>query len=326
MGEGPFKLADPATRQKGEPLDLLRNPAAAGPTAYLDHVRVLTVPDEQTAWLAFQDGQAQAVPVPADQLDAARTVEGTALLQASVATTWSLGLNLRTKPFSDPRWRHAIALAVNRPRLAAAFAGARTLAPGIIPDPIPGATHATCPRCTYDPTQARTLLTQLNPGAAPISLTLAVPATAPDERIANLLAADLRAVGITLKTHSIPPAAYLAALTAKQPSVQLFTLAWTGDPPVAETFLAPQFATHSPLNLTGFADPTTDTLLTQAQSTPDAPARTRLYQQAESVILTQTPTIPLLEARSTFALTHGIEGATITPTGALDLASISLAT
>jgi len=324
VGEGPFELAHPT--QKGQPVDLVRNPAAPGPTAYLDHVHVVLVPDEQTAWLAFQHGQVQAAPIPADQLAAAKTIEGTALLQAPTATTWSLDFDLRTKPFADPRWRHAIALAINRPRLAAAFAGARTIAPGILPDAIPGAAHASCPICTYDPTQARTLLTQLNATGTAPSLTLAVPATAPDERIAKLIAADLHAVGITLKIHPIPAATYLAALAAKQPAFQLFTLPWTGDPPLAATFLTTQFATHSPLNLTGFANPTADTLLTQAQSTADTSTRTHLYQQAESTILTQTPTVPLLEARSTFALTHLIEGATITPTGALNLATISLAT
>jgi ABC-type transport system substrate-binding protein len=324
VGEGPFKLT--RRPQKGQPLDLLRNPATAGATAYLDHVRIVLVPDEQTAWLTFQHGQVQAAPIPTDQLTAAKTIEGTAVLQAPVATTWSLNFNLRVKPFTDPRWRHAIALAINRPSLATAFAGTRTLAPGIVPDPIPGATHTTCPACTYDPTRARALLTQLNRTAAPTSLTLAIPATAADERIATLLAADLQAIGITLKLQPVPPASYLSVLAAKQPSLHLFTLPWTGDPPLPDTFLSTQFATHSPRNLTGYANATTDTLLTQAHSTADTSTRTRLYQQAESTILTQTPTIPLLEARSNFAVTHAIEGATITPTGALTLATISLAT
>ena len=323
VGEGPFMLRRPA--QPGQPLELLRNPVTPGPTAYLDRVRVVLEPDPQTAWLAFQHGEVQAAPVPADQLAAAKTIEGAALLQAPTATTWSLNFNLRSKPFADPRWRRAVALAINRPRLAAAFAGARTLASGIIPDPIPGAAHTPCTACTADPTYARALLSQLKP-ATGITLTLAIPATAADQRIAQLLAADLRAVGLTLKLRPIAPSAYLSALTAAQPPVQLFTLPWTGDPPLADTFLFDQFTSHGTLNLTGYRDHATDTLLTQARATADPTARLRLDQQAESTILAQTPTIPLLEARIAYALAPTVEGANIAPTGALTLATISLAT
>lgn len=324
VGEGPFKLGQPMRR--GQPLELLRNPAAAGPAAYLDRVRVVVEPDPQTAWLAFQQGQVQAAPVPADQLSAAKTVEGSALLQAPTATTWSLDFNLRAKPFSDPRWRRAVALAINRARLAAAFGGARALAPGIVPDPIPGAAHATCAACTDNPTQAHALLAQLHPGTARVSLTLAVPATPSDQRIAELLAADLKAIGVTLTVHPIAPSDYLTTLAAKQPPAQLFTLAWSGDPPLADTFLFDQFSSRGTLNLTGYADPSTDALLTQARATPDPAARTRLHQQAEATILAQTPTLPLLEARTSVALAPTVKGATITPNGAVILATISLAT
>jgi len=324
VGEGPFQLSHPY--RKGQPIDLLRNPAAVGLTAYLDRVRVVTVPDEQTAWLDFQNNRVQAAPVPTDQLTAAKTVEGSGLVQAPTATTWSLAFNLRVKPFTDPRWRRAVALAINRQRLAAAFAGARTVAPGIVPDGVPGATHAACPACTSNPAQARSLLAQLHPAATPVTVTLTIPATGPDERIAKLLVADLQAVGITLKVNPVDPAAYLFVLTSKQPSIQLFTLGWTGDPPLMDTFLFDQFSTHGASNLTGFTNPPTDALLTQARSTPDSATRTRLYQQAETAILAQTPTLPLLESRATLAFTHGIQGLTITPTATLPLATTSLAT
>src|SRR6266487_1882697 len=54
LGNGPFMLARSSSAQT---LQLVRNPHYAGRAAYLDRVQVQVVPDQQTAWLAFQHGQ-----------------------------------------------------------------------------------------------------------------------------------------------------------------------------------------------------------------------------------------------------------------------------
>ncbi|HET9291536.1 MAG TPA: ABC transporter substrate-binding protein, partial [Actinomycetes bacterium] len=56
VGNGPFRLAAPA--RPGRPLTLDRNPAFWGAPALLDRVQVSRAPDEQTAWLELQNGQA----------------------------------------------------------------------------------------------------------------------------------------------------------------------------------------------------------------------------------------------------------------------------
>src|SRR6266511_3433331 len=54
LGNGPFMLTKAS---KGQTLELVRNPHYSGHAPYLDRVRVQVVPDQQTAWLAFQHGQ-----------------------------------------------------------------------------------------------------------------------------------------------------------------------------------------------------------------------------------------------------------------------------
>src|SRR6266700_2124241 len=64
LGNGPFMLARSSSAQT---LQLVRNPHYAGRAAYLDRVQVQVVPDQQTAWLAFQHVQVSFAPVPPGQ-------------------------------------------------------------------------------------------------------------------------------------------------------------------------------------------------------------------------------------------------------------------
>ena len=327
VGNGPFTLAGPWSR--GRPFELVRNPAYAGRAAYLDKVRVDAVPDQQTAWLEFQDGLVSFAPVPLDQLAAAATVYGRSpdgrtqpgLLLGPSLATWSVGFNVRAKPFSDPRWRQAFSLALNRERIAAAYAGARAASGAVVPDGVPGAGQPVCAACRYLQGDARAILDKAAAGNPKVTLT--IPDDPVERRAARLVAADLGAVGVTVKLDPVPPAAYLATL--RRPGVQAFTLGWVADYPRMDSFLFPQFAGAGPGNLTGYADPATARLLAQARSTADAHARTKLYQQAEDAVLAQLPVAPVLAYRHAAVLGPGLRGFDYTPQGLVDLAEVSLA-
>ena len=323
-GNGPFALAAPRT--PGKPIDLVRNPAWTGRPAWLDKVHVDLVPDQQTAWLEFQDGLAKFAPVPLDQASAAAAVYGSSpdgstrpgFLQGPELTTWSLGLDVRAKPFDDPDARRAVSLALNRALIASAFAGTWFPATGVVTDGVPGARASACPACAHDPVRAKSLA-----GAAGLDrFTLTVPDDQLDRRIAELAARDLRAAGIQVRLDPVPPDAYAARL--RRGGLQAFALGWTADHPRQDAFLFPQFAATGRDNLTGFEDPTVDHLLAQARSTPDDPARAKLYQQAEDAVLTQLPVVPVLWQRHAAVLAPGLRGFDLTPQGVVDLAEVSL--
>src|SRR6266536_2499090 len=159
----------------------------------LDRVRVQVVPDQQTAWLAFQHGQVSFAPVPPDQVAAARAVAGASadgrrrpgLLQGPELGSWSLGFDLDSQQGSDPRWRRAVSLALDRSRIAAAFQGAVVPAVGLVPTGVPGARQVACPTCTYDPGQAGALLDLIGAGARK-PVVMAVPSTPFDRQAAGI--------------------------------------------------------------------------------------------------------------------------------------------
>jgi len=311
------------------------------------------VPDEQTAWLAFQQGNARFAPVPLDQASAAMQIAGRSadgrsrpgVLQGPEIGAWSLGFNLAVRPASDPRWRQAVSLALDRPRIAAASAGAGAAAPavGIVPSGVPGAGQATCGFCGYDPVKARALLAGLrqagvpdrtgsaartgsagsggSPGSKPV--VLAVPATPFDRRVATLVKAELGAVGVRVSVKEVNPASFPASVG--KTGAELFGSGWAADYPRMDAFLAGQFSSRGAANLTGFRDAGVDGLLARARVTADDAARTGLYQQAETAVLAQAPVAPVLEYRHAAVLAPGVEGFDLTPWGTVDLASVGLA-
>ena len=338
VGNGPFRLAGPA--RPGRALTLDRNPAFWGAPALLDRVSVHLAPDEQTAWLELQNGRVALAPVPLDQLAAARTLYGPSsdgrtapgLLQGPTLAAWDLTFNLKSTLGRDPRWRQAVSLAIDRDRLATTLAG--TPASTLIPPGTPGSPGTgtggsgggggsgsgggsgpdpACSVCTHDPGKARALLAKVKGGRGPVSL--AIPATTKGRRIATILTADLAAAGIKATATPSTDAAAGAAPGAAPAGGSALTLVREFAPyPRPDPYLA------GPFTLV----PDARRLLDQARATPDDPARTTLYQQAEAAILTDLPATPLVTERHAAVLTPGPQGVNLTPWNTLDLAAVSL--
>jgi ABC-type transport system substrate-binding protein len=310
VGNGPFRLAAPA--RPGRPLTLDRNPAFSGAPALLDRVQISRAPDEQTAWLELQNGQAAFAPVPPDQLAAARAVYGPSadgrtnpgLLQGPTLTTWQLTFNLKSKLGGDPRWRQAVSLAIARDHLAEAVAG--TPATGLVPPATPGwssGTAPTCRSCAHDPAKARALLAKARAGSAPVALT--VPPGTEARRVATLVADDLDATGIEVKVSS-----------SSAPD--------GGSPLTLVRRVAPYPHPDPYLTAAGASSPAARRLLGQARATADIPTRTVRYHEAEAALLTDLAAAPLVTDHHAAVLTPGPQGVDLTPWGTLDLAVVSL--
>jgi oligopeptide transport system substrate-binding protein len=326
VGNGPFRLSGRV--RAGRPLVLERNPAYWGATAHLDRVSVHLVPDELTAWLELQNGRVAFAPVPADQVAAAAAVYGAAadgrsqpgLLQGPALAVWQVGFDLRKRPASDPRWRQAFSLAIDRRRVAAAVGGAVAPAAGLVSPGTPAAGEPAasrgppCPACAYDPARAKALFAEVNAGSGPVTMQL--PAGAVERRIGELLAHDLAAAGLKLQLKVSDDPKGTAALR----------LGPVAGYPRIDAFLHEQFSSRGSANRTGFRDSAVDRLLDQARSTADEPARSGRYRQAEAAILAELPAVPVLDARHAAVLAGGVEGFDLTPWGAVDLAAVSLST
>ena len=68
-----------------------------------------------------------------------------------------------------------------------------------------------------------------------------------------------------------------------------------------------------------------DRLVQQARATADEAARNKLYQQVEQAVVERVPVTPVLEYRHSAVLAPTVAGFDLTPWGALDLSTMSLA-
>ncbi len=328
VGNGPFMLSKKVA--PGQPFDLVRNPGFDGRRAYLDKVSVQVVPDPQTAWLLFQHGKTSFAPVPADQVAAARAVAGVSadgrtkpgFLQGPELGAWFVGFDLRAKPASDPNWRRAVSLAIDRAAVAAAFPGATAPADAVVPDGVPGAGQVPCAICTDDANEAKSMLDG-GGSAARKPVTLTVAATQFDQQAASIVANNLRGVGVPVTVKTVPPAAFLAG-QGRIPG-QLTAFGVGAAYPRMDAFLASQFTSSGVANLTGFKDPEVDRIVEEARATPDDGQRTKLYQQVEQAVDQEVPVTPVVEYRHSAVLANTVAGFDLTPWGSLDLSAVSLA-
>jgi oligopeptide transport system substrate-binding protein len=318
VGDGPFRLAAPY--RPGRSLVLERNPAYAGQAARLDKVSVHLVPDELTAWLELQHGRVAFAPVPLDQVAAARAVHGASadgrsrpgLLQGPMLATWEVGFDLRARPASDPRWRQAFSLAVDRSRIAAMLAGAAAPATGLVPPGMPAAGPVpACAACAHDPARAKALFARVQGGRGPV--TLRVPAGGVDRRIAELIAGDLAAAGVNLQVRVSDGEVDAAVAGGTEVAGYPRTAAVLG-----------RFSSRDGADPTEPVDPAVDELLDRAAATADEPTRAGLYRQAEAAILARVPVAPVISLRHAAVLAPGVEGFDLTPWGTVDLAAVTL--
>src|SRR6266536_1595110 len=315
------RLASPRTRPRpASPAALLGivDGYQAVATGHARTISGIAAPDPATLQIDLSEAFAD---VPA-LVAAARAVAGASadgrrrpgLLQGPELGSWSLGFDLDSQQGSDPRWRRAVSLALDRSRIAAAFQGAVVPAVGLVPTGVPGARQVACPTCTYDPGQAGALLDLIGAGARK-PVVMAVPSTPFDRQAAGIVKAQLAQVGLPVTIKQVAPASVLSP--QGRAGAQLFGFGWASDVPRMDAFLA--------ADPTGFQDEGVERLVAQARATADQAARTRLYQQAEQAALEAVPVAPVLDYRHSAVLAPGVEGFDLTPWGAVDLSACSLA-
>ncbi|MBA2282864.1 MAG: ABC transporter substrate-binding protein [Acidimicrobiia bacterium] len=284
---GPFRFAS----RDGDVIRLVRTTDG---DAYLDGVDLHQHDDLATAYDTFAAGGLDWSLVPPSRVDAAAEdhgVDGFVPFQAELF----FGFNLAQPEFADVRFRQAIMAAVDREAVVNAvyFGIARPLSV-LIPEGVPGHDARRCgDGCAYDPPRAEQLLESAFPTGTVPTVYIDYDDGVDEAAVAGIIEENLEAVGIpaTLRPH--PAGAFGAFLTQGQGA--LVRLGWVAVAPTGDAYLAPLFASGSPDNVTGLADPSVDELLAAATAAVAPRERERLLGEAESAILALAPVVPLAQ-------------------------------
>ncbi len=321
MGTGPFELA---SYTPGKDYILKKNPNYfIKGIPYLNKI-VFNINNSPSAVLFhFEQGQTgliswnqNGIP-PEDYLPLMNNPKysGDVVKQTEVAINY-LGLNTKVGPTANVNVRRALEHAVNKQVIVRILDGLAVPANQIIPPSMPAGYESTLPanaQYTYDPALAKKLLAKAGYPTG-FSTTIYTDNTSPtDLKTAEAVQQMFAQVGVHATVNQT---SWNTFLTNNETGKQgIFTLAWFEDFPDPSDFLNTLFnSNEAPVNnSTNYSNPQVDALLNEGATMPAGTARDNVYKQAQNIIMSQAPWIPLVYPVYDAAVQPWVKGFYINP-------------
>jgi oligopeptide transport system substrate-binding protein len=226
--------------------------------------------------------------------------------------TFMLAMNTARPPFDDARLRQALVLSVDREILTRQLMrGLYLPAEGVVP-PLPDypAVKPEWAALTREErlARARDLYAQAGYSAEyPLEVELTYPTTTPDtRRILEAVAAMWRInLGADIRLANEEWKVFNQNKNIGKP--RLYFAAWIGDYPDPQTFLALPLP-GSGQNDMGYDNPRYTATVMAALAATDATARARLYNEAERILNSDAPYVPLYYYQSRHLLRDYVRG------------------
>jgi peptide/nickel transport system substrate-binding protein/oligopeptide transport system substrate-binding protein len=307
VGTGPWKFVE---WRHDDYLKFARNERYWGRAPGADTLVARIIPEPSTKVAEFENGTVDVLAVPEGETrDWEQTDERQArLVSAPALRLFYVAINTTRGPLRDPRVRQALNHAVDtRTILDRLLAGRGQVAAGTIPGALDSLADDRAPYA-YDPAKARQLLAAAGHGNG-LDVELWVGQDPTFGRIAQSVQGYLQAAGVRAKlVQRDAPSVREAARAGR---ADLVVKDWFADYPDADAFLTPLLASQSRGvggNLSFYARPAVDSLVTLARRTADEPTRARLSRQADSLAFTDAPMIYLFHYNPLYAVQPWIRG------------------
>lgn len=280
---------------------------------HLERVVFRIIPAEITRFNDYKAGNLDVSDIPTGHCRAVQADPG---LRAQVAIWPTLGthgvrFNVEKPPFNDRRMRLAVAHAIDAAAIVQGLLEGCVIAGrGILPPALPGYNAAvTAPG--LDRARARQLLAEAGfPGGRGLPpITYHFNTSDLNQRIGELLQAQLREVGITLELRRLDWAAHLKVVD--EGAVTMFRQGWIADYPDPENFLTVLFHSRNigaAGNTSRYRSSELDRLLDQGDVMPAGPARFTVYQGVEQRLLDDGAWITLYHYASRALIRPAVKG------------------
>ncbi|MFI5325612.1 MAG: ABC transporter substrate-binding protein [Candidatus Rokuibacteriota bacterium] len=258
----------------------------------LDRIIFRVIQEETTAEIALQRGEIDVFYAlqNAEVIARLAKVPGITVHRRTANHTINMILNSTYEPLGKPLVRRAIAHALNLKAMRDVFfSGLKGQPNWVLTASFPEAAKDLT-EWPYDPEKAKTLLREAGyPSGFKITVTSFT--LQPYDKIAVLLADDLRKVGIDASVQILERAAYLAARGAGTPHVVLTGVTGPADPDQPLWNLLHSSSFPPGLNTARYAG--IDELLEAAQVELDRGKRLAIYRQIQQKLREDVPVVPL---------------------------------
>lgn len=338
IGTGPFVFE---TWQPGQFLMVRRHDRYYRQPAHLDQILLKIIPDTNTALIALEKDEIDALDITAKDLERVKKMPAIGIHTYDQLQYIYMGLNQKNPLFKDPRVREAIVRAIDREALVRHILkkqGTVTYLPGAKASwAYPSDVDAIHP---YDPTASRTLLTEAgfspNPktgvrerGGRPLSFILMVPKGNLDrERSAEMIQRYLKAVGVDVSLQLTEFQSLTQTLKSKQDPkpYDAAILGWSLglDPDAYTVWHSKEYPNG--FNFVGYNNPKVDALLSQGRTEMDRSKRAEIYHEMLQILAHDAPYVFLYSPKANVAVNKRVTGlAAASPLGVfLDIEDIDI--
>jgi oligopeptide transport system substrate-binding protein len=241
-------------------------------------------------------------------------------LQKSPSSSFSfVGFPSYEKDLQKPEVRRAISMAINRQEMTdQIFRGAETPATSFVSPVVAGYRPNSCgENCVYNPTKARELYTQ---AGGPPSITVTYNADGGHKAWVDAMCSQIKAsLAVDCTGVGLPKIADLLNKVRNRESVGLIRLSWTMDYPLMESYLAPLYTTDGSSNYYGYSNSAFDSLVREGSEAPTTAAAQKKWQQAEDILASDMPVIPLRFGQNVFGYSERVAGVTMDLYGKVDI-------
>jgi ABC-type transport system substrate-binding protein len=297
-GTGAFKLARPEDWVRDSQMVLEANPDYWGGAPKVAQFIFRVIPESSTRLQTLEAGEVDIVwPLSSEDVERARGNPDLVIVEDAGLNVNAIYFNVTKDPFTSKEVRQALNYAVNKEELSEGlYNGNMVPAGGVLP-PVVWAYNPDLRSYPYDPEKAKSLLAEAGHDESnPLSFTL-MAYTVPrgynpaGDRLATAIQEYLSEVGVNVDIQTEEWTQYLQ--DARADKFVAHQSGWQGDNGDPDNFLYALLGGPSKGagNTAFYENPEVDKLLVQATEVADQDERTKLYQQAEQLIVDDAPWI-----------------------------------
>ncbi len=291
-----------------------------GEKTTVNKITYKVVPEDTSRVMMVKTGDADVVVgVPPIQVETLKTDSNVKVVIETGFRTIYVGMNLKHKPFDNPKVRQAINYAIDRQSIITYVLGGIGKMPvGVESTVISNAATDLAPY-TYDPAKAKALLAEAGyPNGFKTTFHTPEGRYPMDKQVAEVVQSQLKEVGIDAEIKVLDWGAYQEA-TTKGEVTRLFLLGKgcpSGDP---DFDLSLSFTTGGSMNNSFYSNTTVDALLAQQRVNVDPVSRAAQLHELQRLIHEDAPWAVLYYEEQTMATRADIEGFELYPNEMLSL-------
>ena len=240
-----------------------------------------------------------------------------------------LAFNFQNAIIQDEQVRRAIAQAINRQRIIKTiYHNTATVANNIIPN-ISWASSVNTPDFAYDfnPSEAKKVLQDKQLHLNMWVLNEEQVYNPAPLKTAELIKEDLNNVGVNVTIRSVTRTFLIDQLNKKSENYDMILTGWLAGNLDPDSFMRPILSCNAAsemTNLSNWCDEDFDQLMDKALDSPNLWERAHVYNQAQELILSKLPIVPLANMKRVLVMNSRVRHIEMNPFGSLNFSTLSL--